>query len=123
MDMTNPLTWTPVVIIGSFGPALAAVAVSFASGGAPAVKHLLSRLICWRVNWFWYLTALLIPAIAILIAVAPYGITSFYQVIIGGVCRFLRQWRASEERKDVRSGRRPSCGKVLMFYQPTSTTK
>ncbi len=46
--------------LGYWGLATAAYLMAFMTGGWPAVKDLLSRLVRWRVNGQWYLIALVI---------------------------------------------------------------
>jgi uncharacterized protein len=50
---------TPFVLVAI--PAVAAVAVSWASGGRRQVRALIGRLLVWRVGARWYLAALGIP--------------------------------------------------------------
>ena len=50
---------TPFILVAI--PAVAAVAVCWASGGRREVQALISRLFVWRVNARWYLAALGIP--------------------------------------------------------------
>jgi len=52
---------TPLVLV--VVPAVAAVAVCWASGGRSEVGALLGRLFVWRVNPRWYLVALGIPVV------------------------------------------------------------
>jgi membrane protease YdiL (CAAX protease family) len=48
----------------TFGPSVAALVVTAALAGKPGLKHLLRRLVLWRVHPGWYLFALLgVPAI------------------------------------------------------------
>ena len=44
-----------------FAPALAAIIVSWATGGRPQVGRLLSRVTIWRVHIIWYVIALGLP--------------------------------------------------------------
>lgn len=45
--------------LGSFGPSLAAVLVTYVTGGGSGVRELLRRLLRWRVRPAWYAFALL----------------------------------------------------------------
>jgi membrane protease YdiL (CAAX protease family) len=56
------------VIIGGWGPAFAALAVTAWESGRAGVKELLQQFRRWRVHPLWYLTALLGPALLGLIA-------------------------------------------------------
>lgn len=57
---SNVPAWiVPFVLIGAYGPSLAAVVITFFSGGRPALKTLFSRFLIWRapikvhvVIWF-----------------------------------------------------------------------
>lgn len=53
----------------TFGPMLSALILTALSGGWPAVKALLGRLVQWRVGWRWYAIALGIPVAIGLVAV------------------------------------------------------
>jgi len=56
-------------LLGTFGPAVSAVLVSFVIGGRPAVKALLGQLKKWRVKWTWYAAAgLVFPILLFVIA-------------------------------------------------------
>lgn len=58
--LANPL-FVLLYLAGSFGPGLAAVLVSWATGGWGEVRALLGRLFQWRVRSRWYVTVLLLP--------------------------------------------------------------
>lgn len=56
---------------GLFAPALAAILVSWATGGRAQAGLLLRRLSIWRVNLVWYLVALGLPFLISFVASAP----------------------------------------------------
>jgi membrane protease YdiL (CAAX protease family) len=56
-------------VLGLFGPALAAIAVTAIVEGSPGVKALLGRVIQWQVGWPWYIVAIGLP-VALGLAVA-----------------------------------------------------
>ena len=56
----------PLVLIGSLGPVVAALAVTARSGGRPALRALLARVVRWRVSPIWYAVALLGPVVVYL---------------------------------------------------------
>ncbi len=52
---------------GGYGPLLSGVLMTAVIGGKAEVRHLLHRLVLWRVGWQWYLFALIgVPAILVL---------------------------------------------------------
>ncbi len=58
-----------VRLFGTFGPAAAAMLVSLALGGRPALKALLRQLGMWRVGYGWYLAAgVVFPALVFVTA-------------------------------------------------------
>lgn len=66
-----------VLGLGAFGPMLAALIVTGASGGAPALRELVGRILRWRVGIKWFLIALLgMPAL--------FGIAVVFLRISGG---------------------------------------
>src|SRR5262245_21355075 len=75
--LTYAITWglVPLVsvsfafpMLGLFGLALAAIAVTAMTEGGSGVKELLGRVIQWRVGWLWYVVALGLP-VALTLAV------------------------------------------------------
>lgn len=54
--------------LGSFGPMIAAIIVTFSSSGWKGVRDLLKRLVKWKVNWIWYVVVLLIPVLLVIAA-------------------------------------------------------
>lgn len=63
-------------VLGRFGPAIAALALT-ATGGPRGVRALLAPMLAWRVAPVWYAFALLGTAAAVLVAVA-------IEVVLGG---------------------------------------
>jgi membrane protease YdiL (CAAX protease family) len=73
------VTWTLASLVGisfSFvllalcGPAVAALAVSLATGGLPAGRELVGRVFIWRVSAKWYAAIVAIPVLHVLAALA-----------------------------------------------------
>lgn len=56
-------------VLGTFGPFVAAVVVAWATGTASALK---ARLFRWRVAPRWYLLAVGVPVVAVVLAYAAY---------------------------------------------------
>lgn len=52
------------------GPFLAALIVLAIIGGWPAVRAWFAKIVHWRVGWFWYAVALLLPVALTLLALA-----------------------------------------------------
>ena len=79
------LSW--ITVPGLFGPAVAAVAVTGAAGGRPALRTVLGRFLIWRVSPLWCAFALLFP-------VASYGVASALAPATSGAPTFSpsRQW-------------------------------
>lgn len=50
-----------------FGPLVAAVVVIGLTDGRPGYRRLGSRLLRWRVGWVWYVVALGLPAVLVLV--------------------------------------------------------
>jgi len=48
-------------ILGSFGPAMAALILTAIQSGRAGLRAWLARLLQWRVGWQWYLFVLLMP--------------------------------------------------------------
>jgi membrane protease YdiL (CAAX protease family) len=68
-DSASVLAW-----LAPFGPAVAAFIVTALTGGRPAVRQLLRRLVQWRVGVRWYLLVLLgIPLLELLGAFVVLG--------------------------------------------------
>jgi membrane protease YdiL (CAAX protease family) len=67
----------PVILIGAFGPVVAAVAVTAQESGRAGLRSLLSRIVRWRVAPIWYVVALLGPILIYLAAMALH-------VLLGG---------------------------------------
>jgi membrane protease YdiL (CAAX protease family) len=62
-----------IIILGSLGPALAAILMSAAIGGWKEVKQLLRRMVQVRAAIQWYLVAVFLPLIASLVPVLLFG--------------------------------------------------
>lgn len=69
----NGLGWLPIhapalplVILGGFGPAAAAIIMTAVLGGQGAVRRLLRRCIQWRVGVQWYVLAIFLTPVAFL---------------------------------------------------------
>ena len=60
---------TPVVILGGFGPLIAALIMTGLLEGRPGVRQLLARCLRWRVGLPWYLLLFLIPVAFLLVSV------------------------------------------------------
>jgi len=59
-----------LVVVGSFGPALAALIVTALDMRRAGVRDLLRQFRRWRVGWIWFATAFLGPTLLALIALA-----------------------------------------------------
>jgi uncharacterized protein len=66
-----------LLILGTFGPAAAALIVTARESGRRGVRRLLSGLRIWRVGARWYLFSLLSPAVLVLAAIGVH-------VLLGG---------------------------------------
>ena len=55
----------PLLLVGSYAPAIAAVLVSRLTGEGPDLRRRIGR---WRVRWHWYFLAVLTPGLTWLIA-------------------------------------------------------
>src|SRR5215218_9476597 len=53
--------FVPFGSFGAFGPLVAALVVIHLTRGWAGLRELGSRLVRWRVRWFWYLVALGLP--------------------------------------------------------------
>ncbi len=62
-----------LLLVGGFGPALAAVAVTAVESGRVGVRALLRQTLRWRVGLNWYTLALLGPSLLTLLAVGLYA--------------------------------------------------
>jgi len=58
------------IVLGAYGPCLAAMIVTVWTEGVPGLRKLLGGLLRWRVGWVWYIVALLLPAGISLMATA-----------------------------------------------------
>lgn len=74
--------WTPLVlwgegrlkIIGTFGPFICAVALSYILEGTLGVKRLFKKFFIWKVNYFWYLFSFLSTGAAVMISIGIYSL-------------------------------------------------
>ncbi|HMB61808.1 MAG TPA: CPBP family intramembrane glutamic endopeptidase [Eudoraea sp.] len=57
-----------LAILAGYGPALAAIITIGIASGWVGIKRLLSRLLLWRVGIIWYLVALFLPLLTVLLA-------------------------------------------------------
>jgi membrane protease YdiL (CAAX protease family) len=62
----------PAVLLGAWGPTVAAVAVTYGQGGRPAVRRLLGRFDPRRTRVGWYAVAVLVPFLAAGLALATF---------------------------------------------------
>ena len=60
--------FVPFGSFGAFGPAVAALVVVPLTRGWAGLRELGSRLVRWRLRWFWYLAALGLPLAIHLVA-------------------------------------------------------
>jgi hypothetical protein len=92
------LRFSPLLgIPGLFGPALAAIIMAAVTGGKSGVKHLLSRVVLWRVGVRWYVIALGLPTVLSLAAAGVHylfdGSRHLSQgVFLGGIEGATRYW-------------------------------
>src|SRR5215207_9845870 len=70
--LTYALTWWAVPFGGFIptGPLLAALIVIPITQGLSGLRDLGSRMIRWRVGWYWYVVAIGLPLAILLVAVA-----------------------------------------------------
>ncbi len=70
--LTYALTWEvlPLGIFGATGPLLAALIVIAITEGRAGLRDLGSRMIRWRVGWYWYAVAIGVPLAVFVITVA-----------------------------------------------------
>ncbi len=61
-----------LIIVGAFGPALAAVIMTALTEGRAGVGLLFRRIVRVRVAWQWYLMAMFFPLLAYLFLLLPY---------------------------------------------------
>lgn len=66
-----------LVVLGTFGPALAAVVVTLQEEGRAALRSLLGRVVRWRVAPVWYVVVLLGPLVLQSVAIGLH-------VVLGG---------------------------------------
>jgi hypothetical protein len=70
--LTYALTWgfLPLGIFGATGPLIAALIVIPITQGWAGLRDLGSRMIRWRVGWYWYALAIGLPLAVFLLIVA-----------------------------------------------------
>jgi membrane protease YdiL (CAAX protease family) len=70
--LTYALTWgfLPLGIFGATGPLIAALIVIPITQGLSGLRELGSRMIRWRVRWYWYALAIGLPLAVFLVDVA-----------------------------------------------------
>jgi len=68
-----PVSWLPLLMIGGPGPSISAIALTYALDGMEGLKSLLSKFLIWRVNFAWYLFALIAPSALLVCAMAIYA--------------------------------------------------
>ena len=70
--LTYALTWgfLPLGIFGTTGPLIAALIVLAITQGWAGLRELGSRMIRWRVRWYWYALAIGFPLAVFLVIVA-----------------------------------------------------
>ncbi len=64
--------WLPLLMIGGPGPTISAIALTYALDGVEGLKRLLRKFLIWRVNFGWYLFALIAPSALLVCAIAIY---------------------------------------------------
>src|SRR5919202_5696039 len=67
----------PLLIVMGYGPTFAALLVTGAVGGRPAVRALLGRLLIWRVGWRWWAVTLFLNAFIVIGALAVYSLLGY----------------------------------------------
>lgn len=60
---------TTLMLASAFGPSLAGLLTVVVFNGGPGLKHWLRRCFVWRLGWGWYAIAILVPLIAMALAV------------------------------------------------------
>ncbi len=58
------------MVLGTFGPMVAAIVLTAQESGRAGLRYLLVRVVCWRVSPVWYVVALLGPILLYLAAMA-----------------------------------------------------
>jgi uncharacterized protein len=90
------VVWLPRALGADFGlvgrawtwaPAIAALLAAALTGGRLAVSEWASRIVRWRVRWYWYVVVILAPGVFSLAVAACYG-------LIGGSWRAALPWMA-----------------------------
>lgn len=55
--------YLPFAMLGIFGPLAAATILTARRDGRAGVKRLFAGLLAWRVRWYWYAVALVVPGL------------------------------------------------------------
>jgi membrane protease YdiL (CAAX protease family) len=66
------VSWPMLLIIGGPGPTISAIALTSMLDGIEGMKNLLRKFLTWRVNFAWYLFALITPSALLVCAMAIY---------------------------------------------------
>jgi membrane protease YdiL (CAAX protease family) len=74
MSLSMPIA-VALIVVGGWGPGLAAIAVTAWESGRSGVRELLGQFRRWRVRPIWYLAALLGPALLGLVALVLSALT------------------------------------------------
>jgi len=64
--------WTPLLIVGIYGPTVGALLTSALRGGWRDVVQLVRRLVPWRVSVMWCLIAFAVPVVIDIVSIALY---------------------------------------------------
>jgi membrane protease YdiL (CAAX protease family) len=72
---------TLYLLLGNFGPFLAALVLTTASDGVSGVKALLKRLVHWRVGFLWYVIALYGFLVLGLLVILLFGVADLQDVL------------------------------------------
>jgi hypothetical protein len=66
--------FVPLLIVMGYGPTFAALLVTGAVDGRPAIGALLKRMLIWRVGWGWWTVTLFLNAVVVAGALAAYAL-------------------------------------------------
>ena len=77
----------PILILGGWGPSVAAVICEAMDEGKPGVKRLFRKLLIWRIHPGWYVFVLLLPLVLTGLAVlaSDFGATAVERFALAGV--------------------------------------
>lgn len=62
-----------ITLLASYGPTFAALIVTAITSGKTGLRHLLRRLLIWRVGIGWYLVAIFLPAVQFFVVSVVYA--------------------------------------------------